>query len=72
MDNYLSIKPPKKKDVNPPVGDDPELDHFEREKAQFRQISFDYVCRLQDVHAQKHYELIEPVNPHDHHCYGNH
>ena len=38
-----------------------QKDQFEREKAQFRQISFDYVCRLQDVHAQKHYEFVEPV-----------
>ena len=27
----------------------------------FRQVSFEYACRLQDVHAMKHYELIEPV-----------
>ena len=37
--------------------------HFEREKAMFRQVSFEYACRLQDVHAMKHYELIEPVSP---------
>ena len=28
----------------------------------FRQCAFDYVRRLQDIHAQKPYELIEPVS----------
>ncbi|XP_019851473.1 PREDICTED: rho GTPase-activating protein 10-like isoform X2 [Amphimedon queenslandica] len=61
LDNFLSTKPPKRKDGNPGVVDVPENDQFEREKAQFRQISFDYVCHLQDVHAQKHFELVEPI-----------
>jgi len=35
---------------------------LEREHAGYRQSAFDYVCKLQDVHAQKQYELIEPVS----------
>ncbi len=37
---------------------------LEREHAGYRQSAFDYVCKLQDVHAQKQYEIIEPVNLH--------
>ena len=45
----------KKKDIS-------EADStLEREHAGYRQSAFDYVCKLQDVHAQKQYELIEPV-----------
>lgn len=77
LDSFLSTKPPKRKDGNQGVTDMPEVwssvsnyvylklkqnDQFEREKAQFRQISFDYVVHLQDVHAQKHFELVEPVS----------
>ena len=35
--------------------------NLEREHARFMQSAFDYVCKLQDVHAEKQYELIEPV-----------
>ena len=30
--------------------------------AAFRQASFQYVCMMQDIHAQKQYELMEPVS----------
>ena len=33
-----------------------------REMAAFRQASFQYVCMMQDIHAQKQYELMEPVS----------
>ena len=36
--------------------------HLEIEHAGFRQASFNYVCKLQEVHAMKQYELIEPVS----------
>ncbi|CAI8025907.1 Rho GTPase-activating protein 42 [Geodia barretti] len=35
--------------------------HLEIEHAGFRQASFNYVCKLQQVHAMKQYELIEPI-----------
>ena len=35
--------------------------NLEREHAKFRQSAFDCVCKLQDVHAEKQYELIELV-----------
>ena len=35
--------------------------NLEREHARFMQSAFDYVCKLQDVHAEKQYELIDPV-----------
>ena len=35
---------------------------LEIEHAGFRQASFNYVCKLQAVHAMKQYELIEPVS----------
>lgn len=35
---------------------------IERERAHYRQTAFEYVCNLQDVHAQKQYEIIEPVS----------
>jgi Rho GTPase-activating protein 10 len=35
--------------------------HLEIEHAGFRQASFNYVCKLQEVHAMKQYELIEPI-----------
>ena len=38
---------------------------LEREHLGFRQCAFDYVCKLQDVHAQKQFELIEPVSTHE-------
>ena len=35
---------------------------MERECTRYRQSAFDYVSKLQGVHAQKQYELIEPVS----------
>lgn len=34
---------------------------FEVEHLGFRQAAFSYACKLQDVHAQKEYELVEPI-----------
>jgi len=33
-----------------------------KDQAAFQQTSFTYACQLQDVHAAKQYELVEPVS----------
>lgn len=55
LQKHLSVSP-RKRDI---IDADSTL---EREHAGYRQSAFDYVCKLQDVHAQKQYELIEPVS----------
>ena len=32
-----------------------------KERLAFQQSAFQYVCMIQDLHAQKQYELMEPV-----------
>jgi hypothetical protein len=36
-------------------------DQLVKEQLSFQQASFQYVCMVQDLHAQKQYELMEPV-----------
>ena len=49
----------KKKDVTSQADADSVM---EREDTLYRRSALDYVSKLQDVHSQKQYELIEPVS----------
>lgn len=56
LDNYLRMSV-KKKDPNIMESNA----QLERDAAGFKQAAFDYACKLQDVHATKQYELVEPI-----------